>query len=169
MQSWMQQKGKRGYTLLHSLAEAQNWRCAYCHVVMTQDETPSGWSRDHFLARYCGGDSSWGNLFASCRTCNSARQHFDALVFYELVQQRGCEGARGIVKRWQSNVAKGRPVPGSVRRAIWLSQRWAPVKAAIMAERARATAAPPPRAAWREEANITLADVWPEEPAAVEG
>lgn len=56
------------------LAEAQNWRCAYCGVHMTlARSTPSLVTRDHVVPRCEGGSEDWDNLVAACRACNGIK------------------------------------------------------------------------------------------------
>ncbi|MDO8421153.1 MAG: HNH endonuclease [Parvibaculum sp.] len=57
------------------LGEAQNWRCCYCHHVMTEsdDEADTAITVEHVIPRTFGGSSHWLNLVAACRRCNHGR------------------------------------------------------------------------------------------------
>jgi len=77
------------------LAEAQNWRCAYCAGLMHQDGNRlDGATVEHLLPLVLGGARSSENLVAACRACNNTRSGFySARIFYS-------------VRRWQ--LRKGR-------------------------------------------------------------
>lgn len=68
------------------LAEAQNWRCAYCAAAMTDDAAhPIAATVDHVAPRAVGGRDEPLNLVAACRACNGARgADIDAWTFYKL-------------------------------------------------------------------------------------
>lgn len=56
------------------LAEAQNWRCAYCSGVMSMDGMRDDMATaDHLVPRWRGGWRVWENTVAACRACNGAR------------------------------------------------------------------------------------------------
>lgn len=91
---------------LRSLAESQNWRCAYCGDVMLDVcGYPLSATRDHVVSKQQarsrkGGYpmlEGWGNLVAACRACNEARGSKDAYRFYtrtqmELSNIASCKG-----------------------------------------------------------------------------
>lgn len=56
------------------LAEAQNWRCAYCGIKCT-DEREIGHSAtiEHIVPRSIGGRDVWENMVMACKNCNSNR------------------------------------------------------------------------------------------------
>lgn len=70
------------------LAEAQNWRCAYCGRVMEMDGPgPSTATADHLALRSRGGRRNWWNTIAACRACNEARGAEPCFVgFFFLMQ-----------------------------------------------------------------------------------
>lgn len=51
------------------LAEAQNWRCCYCGMVMGFDDV----TVEHVMPRAIGGSDEWENMAAACEFCNSAK------------------------------------------------------------------------------------------------
>lgn len=59
------------------LSEAQNHRCCYCAVVMTDPEIrppiPTACTIEHIMSRSRGGSNHWDNLVAACSQCNSWR------------------------------------------------------------------------------------------------
>lgn len=69
------------------LAEAQNWRCAYCGEKMTEE---LGQRRtvtaDHIIPRSKGGKDDAKNLVAACYRCNTNRGSTDAYVYFEARQ-----------------------------------------------------------------------------------
>lgn len=78
---------KRGLRFLAvQLAEAQNWHCAYCGCIMTDD--PNGaqgrtsLTIDHIIPRSRGGHYSYINCVAACFPCNHERGAIDAFLFY---------------------------------------------------------------------------------------
>lgn len=81
------------------LAEAQNYRCAYCHIEMTIEGNNDGTSVsvDHVVPRCRGGKCRWSNEVAACRDCNTARGDIDAFEFYQMVQD-GLEVRRTVKK-----------------------------------------------------------------------
>lgn len=66
-------KGARKRVLLLKLAEAQNWRCCYCHRLMTVRVGPLMLTIEHVTPICDGGAVHWGNCAAACLTCNSLR------------------------------------------------------------------------------------------------
>ena len=72
--------------LRRRLAEAQNWRCAYCAAEMGSDAAhPVAATFDHVAPRAVGGRDDPLNLVAACRPCNDARgADIDAWTFYKL-------------------------------------------------------------------------------------
>jgi 5-methylcytosine-specific restriction endonuclease McrA len=55
----------------HALAEAQNWRCAYCGKIMGFDTV----SIEHVIPRWQGGSDDLANKVAACKPCNSEANH----------------------------------------------------------------------------------------------
>lgn len=68
------------------LAEAQNWRCAYCGGCMDVDTSqPNEATREHVIPRRFGGSDAGSNLIAACAGCNSARGGFcSSKTFFRL-------------------------------------------------------------------------------------
>jgi hypothetical protein len=70
---------------LHRLCEAQNWRCAYCHVrfwawlpfpLKGRFPWTPDWTRptvDHVVSRWHGGPVGWINSVAACYRCNQLK------------------------------------------------------------------------------------------------
>lgn len=79
------------------LAEAQNWRCCYCHVPMEPpwgrkgDPGPSAATIDHYVARGAGGKAEWHNEVAACVACNSAKGSYSPILFWLLMQAHQCD------------------------------------------------------------------------------
>ncbi|HEV2081985.1 MAG TPA: HNH endonuclease signature motif containing protein [Brevundimonas sp.] len=71
-----------------ALAEAQNWRCAYCAVTLDVDPMrPSGATREHVVPRAREGMDRADNLVAACRACNETRACApNAAAFHDLRQ-----------------------------------------------------------------------------------
>lgn len=74
------------------LAEAQNWRCCYCAVVMTDGARLRGVvqpgtdaSIEHLLQRARGGADEWSNLVAACLRCNAMRGVITPLRFFQMM------------------------------------------------------------------------------------
>ncbi len=66
-----------------ALAEAQNWRCAYCLGVMAEDgEVDEGATVEHVRAVHHGGPTRRSNLVAACRACNTTRGGFQSAVAF---------------------------------------------------------------------------------------
>jgi 5-methylcytosine-specific restriction endonuclease McrA len=55
--------------MAHRLAEAQNWRCAYCHCALDFATV----TIEHVQPLGDGGAHDWGNMVAACEPCNAAR------------------------------------------------------------------------------------------------
>ena len=51
------------------VAEAQNWRCAYC----AQRVEPEHATIDHVIPRGRGGPNSWENRVMACQPCNEKK------------------------------------------------------------------------------------------------
>ena len=68
------------------LAEAQNWRCAYCAGVMHLDGMRvDGATIEHFVPLILGGGRERENLVSACMACNGTRSAFySARAFYRL-------------------------------------------------------------------------------------
>lgn len=57
-----------------ALAEAQNWRCAYCCGPMSKERPgPYLATREHLVPVSKGGVHDRANLVAACRACNETR------------------------------------------------------------------------------------------------
>ena len=57
--------------LLFRLAEAQNWRCCYCHERMDGDVgAPDCATIEHVQPMSKGGVDEWSNMAAACKKCN---------------------------------------------------------------------------------------------------
>lgn len=69
-----------------ALAEAQNWRCAYCAGSMVHEgDGPGVATFEHVVPRALRGGNSRDNLVVACRACNAARDRFhDATRFHRL-------------------------------------------------------------------------------------
>jgi hypothetical protein len=67
-----------------ALAEAQNWRCAYCSGVMEdRGRGPRVATIEHVIPRSRGGTEARLNLVVACHACNTARgPHHTAMRFY---------------------------------------------------------------------------------------
>jgi len=67
------------------LAEAQNWRCAYCSGVMLVDgEWDASATIDHIRPRRFGGTIALANCVAACRACNAERGTSGPYSFWRL-------------------------------------------------------------------------------------
>ena len=53
--------------LRNRLAEAQNWRCAYCHCSLD----PETATIEHVHPLGLGGAHDWENMVVACRPCNA--------------------------------------------------------------------------------------------------
>lgn len=87
-------QGKRNRTKVIILAEAQNWRCAYCPTLMSmplrKSAQPSHAATiEHVTASAAGGAKTWDNEVAACHACNSYRRHYSAALFWLLMQSMG--------------------------------------------------------------------------------
>ena len=93
------------------LAEAQNWRCAYCPTVMghpTQGRSnPDSATVDHVLAKMGGGKASWDNEVAACAACNHSKGQYSAMLFWLLMQAFDCN-RRTVHKALRSRTQKTR-------------------------------------------------------------
>jgi hypothetical protein len=90
------------------LAEAQNWRCAYCPTVLRY---PTGYTQfpdsptiDHVIAKAAGGHAVWDNEIAACAACNVAKSHHSAMLFWLMMQQHQCN--RRHVSRIMARMTK---------------------------------------------------------------
>jgi hypothetical protein len=56
------------------LAEAQNWRCAYCAGAMAYEGAgPDCATIDHLVPKLFGGTLRYDNCISACRACNEVR------------------------------------------------------------------------------------------------
>ncbi|MBV9995464.1 MAG: HNH endonuclease [Caulobacteraceae bacterium] len=68
-------------SLKTALAESQNWRCAYCGVILDRSNA----TLDHVVPRAVGGRSHRLNLVCACLSCNAARgADIDAWTFWKI-------------------------------------------------------------------------------------
>lgn len=79
---------------LRRLAEAQNWRCAYCGVqvnVIYGRNNPKKATRDHVVPKRKGGSNHYENMVMSCAGCNFAKDDFEAndfkMIRFALIQR----------------------------------------------------------------------------------
>jgi hypothetical protein len=102
-----------------ALAEAQNWRCAYCGGLMAFEGMGADVATvDHLLARSAGGTDGKWNLVAACAGCNSGRgQDFPAQQFFRLRQRLRRLGL------WAACTTPSRPLFARLRR---MGSRWTP-------------------------------------------
>ncbi len=91
-----------------ALAEAQNWRCAYCGGAMqVQEGGPCAATIEHVQARSQGGSDARDNLVAACRGCNEARlPTLSALRFFEIRQSLLAAGTWPCCEPASSSTAK---------------------------------------------------------------
>lgn len=91
------------------LAEAQNWRCAYCAVVMQADDKQAhdAITRDHVEPKCMGGKASLDNIVVACKRCNGDRGAMMAHTFLDLIRR----GWRPKTKRELKALAKKRKTP----------------------------------------------------------
>lgn len=77
-------KGKNAKRI--RLAEAQNWRCAYCSGQMHDDGMrQDGATIEHIVPIILGGGRERDNLVSACLACNGARSAFySARAFYRI-------------------------------------------------------------------------------------
>lgn len=67
-----------------ALAEAQNWRCAYCAVVL-EPNGPTMATVDHVVPQGVGGATVRENLVSACAACNCARgADIDVWTFWKV-------------------------------------------------------------------------------------
>lgn len=106
--------------LRRRLAEAQNWRCAYCGVGMSED--PKGLDKatlDHVVTLHHGGSNAPANLVVACFLCNEYRQLVDAEVFHEL----RCRTARS--GSWPVGGRPKKQVRQKLRKLMGEDVQWA--------------------------------------------
>ena len=77
-------KGKNAKRI--RLAEAQNWRCAYCSGLMHDDGMRlDGATIEHIVPIILGGGRDRDNLVSACLACNGTRSAFySARAFYRI-------------------------------------------------------------------------------------
>jgi len=82
------------------LAEAQNWRCAYCSGVMLLDgDLDASATIDHIVPRRSGGTIAFANCVAACRACNSARGAAGPYRFWRLRRKLLAAGVWPVCSR----------------------------------------------------------------------
>lgn len=114
-----------------ALAEAQNWRCAYCTVGL-EPNGARGAIVDHILPRRVGGLAVWPNLVCACFECNSARgSDIDASAFWALRDRLRDSGL------W----LPGRPPPAEVAALLRAHRAYAQAKVALRRRARQAQAA----------------------------
>lgn len=116
--------------LLLALAEAQNWRCAYCFVDMDMVAYRYGGRRgreaslDHVVPRLRKGATGRSNCVAACAECNVARGHLDAEWFAAEVLRIGRNAAHQrairIIARMNRDRDRGRAKAGKRGKTIAL-------------------------------------------------
>lgn len=111
---------------LISLAEAQNWRCAYCAIVMQADdkEAPDAITRDHFVPKCEGGPNHVDNVVVACRDCNNGRGNMAAIKFFYLVQngfgiRRRRQPRRRLIINAQARAKRVKRFRITADRSIW--------------------------------------------------
>lgn len=82
------------------LAEAQNWRCAYCGIRChgspgAGDEA----TIDHVTPIIAGGLRQWANEVMACRLCNEGRGAMWARQYFIIVGHKGREKAARYARR----------------------------------------------------------------------
>jgi hypothetical protein len=117
--------------------EAQNWRCAYCGIVMPYaprsyvgDDRPT---REHYRPKSLGGTDAWENLAGACALCNSGRGIMHPEVYFVLVQRVGRYEAERLARERVNHL-------DVERQAIALVAARVAVTAAMQAVASRKTA-----------------------------
>lgn len=118
--------------MIASLAEAQNYRCAYCGIRFGAEIPDFGWTHhltratvDHVRPRRDGGTDHWTNLVAACFRCNNLRGHEDALAFFNRKGWLSNRQRNRFLAKVQRLVREAEPVPAYVirkrrqRKAAW--------------------------------------------------
>jgi hypothetical protein len=114
-----------------ALAEAQNWRCAYCNCEMeAAPQGPSSLSREHVVPVARGGSDDWRNLVAACVACNRARA--DVLTPELFLEYRQIWVESGV---WPAGQALPDRIAVALRRLAWDTN---PSKAQARRDRAKA-------------------------------
>ena len=98
------------------LAEAQNWRCAYCGIRCDGDNAKP--TRDHIvpksiLAREFFTMNHWENEVMACALCNNSRGAMWARKYFRMVQWKGRERASRWARRRHSERAKSSATPNA--------------------------------------------------------
>jgi hypothetical protein len=82
--------GTKNSVKIALLAEAQNWRCAYCGCRCDgEPNTRFAPSREHVIPVVAGGLHEWGNEVMACNLCNNGRGAMYARRYFEKVQKVG--------------------------------------------------------------------------------
>jgi hypothetical protein len=81
--------GRQAQRLRVRLAEAQNWRCAWCRCNLE----PFTVTIDHVIGLVLGGPDDWDNMVASCYPCNQRRgqetmRYFNTVVMGQRKETR---------------------------------------------------------------------------------
>lgn len=101
------------------LAEAQNWRCAYCSVVVNcvDLQVHDSITIDEVVARAHGGFRRWSNQVVACWLCNSGRGAMDADEYFALVQEHGRSRAAALAGRTNGARRRAHAVIAAVARS----------------------------------------------------
>lgn len=101
------------------LAEAQNWRCAYCAIVVDADDvyTDNALTIDEVVPVARNGPPSWDNQVMACRLCNNGKGHYDAEVYHGLVVVHGRHRAPKLIRQRDRLAKKAARAEAARRRA----------------------------------------------------
>lgn len=98
----------RGVTKRGVLSEAQNHRCAYCGIRMTDAPlTHDEGTIDHYVPKAAGGAPVWSNEIMACRLCNNARGAMYADHYFQIVMWKGRIKAAQYAVRRRIRLGKG--------------------------------------------------------------
>lgn len=98
----------RGVTKRASLSEAQNHRCAYCGIRLTDTKLAHDEATiDHVVPRVAGGRPIWSNEVMACRLCNEGRGAMYADHYFQIVTWKGREKAARYAHRRRKRRGKG--------------------------------------------------------------
>lgn len=92
-----------------ALAEAQNWRCAYCGIAVQieVDDRDTRLSIDEVVPRCAGGLRVWSNQVIACALCNQGRGAMRAERYFGRVQEEGRLSAYAWgVNKWHEAVRR---------------------------------------------------------------
>lgn len=121
------------------LAEAQNWRCAFCTGVMEYaPDGPAGATTEHIRPVDWGHAEQFANKIAACGSCNSHRGNLAIWLFYRLRRHalntgqwppcgRPSSRIRKILKREKDSIPVRRHARKACTRALdrmWEGPPW---------------------------------------------